>query len=69
MNLFNLAHDQELYAFEGRTNTPLEPNPDVRDALYFGWENGFEQGYKRALADTVDELRDVEQAEVVQRYG
>lgn len=59
MSGFDLAHDQELYRFEGETNAPLEQNADIRDALYAGWEDGFAQGYNRALADAMSELQSI----------
>lgn len=47
---YDLAHDQELYAFEGETNVHLLPveNP-ARSYAFHGWSAGFEAGWRRAM--------------------
>lgn len=52
--IFNLAHDQELYAFEGETNLPLLSDGLAREVGYAAWDSGFSQGWERGIRAVIE---------------
>lgn len=52
--IFNLAHDQELYAFEGETNLPLLSDGLAREVGYAAWDSGFSQGWERGILAIIE---------------
>lgn len=52
--IFNLAHDQELYAFEGETNLPLLSDGLAREVGYAAWDSGFSQGWERGIRAIIE---------------